>query len=370
MRVAFLTFDFPEFSVRLASALAEHADVCLMMPRADAARYLQWLSPKLCFQPFDKPRLRQPLRQLGLMRRLVRRIQQFNPDLIHLQKGHLYFNLVLPLVRRYPLVLSVHDPRIHIGDTVKTPQWILDLAVRRACRLIAHNIPMKQILADSLRIPEDRISIVPLVAIGDATAASQVEESGHEVLFFGRISNYKGLEYLIRAQPLITARIPDAKIVIAGHGDDFAKYRRAMVDPSRFEVHHEFVPDGKQAELFRRASVVVLPYVEATQSGVIPLAYTFAKPVVATAVGGLPSQVDDGETGFLVPPGDVPALADKVVLLLQDVTLRRRLGANGRKKLEFEWSAEVVARQTIEAYHKALRSGLLTTNSRTVGSAG
>ena len=61
-----------------------------------------------------------------------------------------------------------------------------------------------------------------------------------------------------------------------------------MVHPERFIVHNEYVSDEKRAELFRRASVVVLPYIEASQSGIIPIAYRFGKPVVATTVGGLP----------------------------------------------------------------------------------
>jgi glycosyltransferase involved in cell wall biosynthesis len=355
MRVLFISFDFAELSVRLASALTEYVDVCLMIPRAEAKPFLKWLDPKVIFEPFDKPRLRQPLLQLRLMKRLICLIKRFNPDLIHLQKGHLYFNLCLPQVRRYPLVVSIHDPDPHVGDTAKTPPWALNFGRRRARQVIAHNDAMKDMIIHRLRIPANRISVVPLVECGDATAALNVEEAGHEILFYGRIWKYKGLEYLIRAQPLIARRIPEAKIVIAGHGEDFARYRSLMADPKRFEVHNEYVPEDKQAELFRRASVVALPYIEATQSGVIPLAYTFGKPVVATTVGGLPSQVDDGRTGFLVPPRDVEALADKIVLLLQDRALRHRLGANGREKLVQQWSAGVVARQTVQVYHEALR---------------
>ena len=142
--------------------------------------------------------------------------------------------------------------------------------------------------------------------------------SANTVLFFGRIWAYKGLEYLIRAEPLITAEIPDAKIVIAGKGEDFSRYRAMMVHPERFVVHNEFIPDDRRAELFARASVVVLPYVEATQSGVIPVAYTFSKPVVATTVGSIPEMVDDGRTGLLVPPRSEESLAEAIVSLLRD----------------------------------------------------
>ena len=357
MKVLFIAFDSGELSVRLASALASYAEeVCLMLPSHEAEPHGKWLSPKVKVQPFHRPRLRQPLRQLALMARLIYRIRRLNPDVIHFQKGHFYFNLALALLGRYPLVVSIHDPRRHLGDrgAAKTPQPIMDFAYRRADHTIAHNEAMKQIAVDELGIPKRRVSIVPLVERGDADAGNDIREAGTQILFFGRVWQYKGLEYLIRSEPLITAELPDVEIVIAGRGEDFRRYREMMVHPERFVIHNEFVTYEKRVELFRRASIVVLPYVEATQSGVIPVAYTYGKPVIATTVGGLPEQVDDGHTGVLVPPRDEKRLAEAVIRLMRDEELRHTLGNNGRTKLESEWSADMVAKQTIPVYQKAI----------------
>lgn len=356
LRVLLIAFDSAELSLRLASALAEDAHVTLMLPARDAAPHLKWLAPKVDFRPFEKPRLRQAVRQARLMRRLYRLIGDSAPDVIHFQKGHAWFNLLLlpTLAKRFSVVISIHDPVHHLGDRSSrtTPQWLMNLAYRRAARVIAHNEPMQREISTRCRIPLGRIDVVPLIERGDAAAGRAVPEEDKTILFFGRIWPYKGLEYLIRAEPSITAAVPDARIVIAGQGESFERYRRMMVNPAHFEVHNEFTSVDKRAELFRRASVVVLPYVEATQSGVIPLAYTHAKPVVATAVGGLASQVDDGRTGYLVPPRDSAALAKRVIELLEDGGRRRQFGANGRRKLEREWSASVVAEQTLHVYRR------------------
>ncbi len=356
MKVLFIAFDSAELSVRLASGLARRADVCLMVPRRSAQRYLHLLHPDVHFQPFDKPRLRQPWRQIWTTRSIVKRIKEFNPDVIHFQKQHLWFNLGLLFLRQYPVVVSIHDPRPHIGDqnSLRTPSLFWDFGYRRADRVIAHNPQMKQLIADDLDIPEEIIDIVPLVERGDPTVGEHLQEEGNLILFFGRIWRYKGLEHLIRAEPLIASRVPGAKIVIAGQGEDFTPYRQMMANPENFIVHNEYVSDKFREELFQRASVVVLPYIEATQSGVIPVAYTHGKPVVASAVGGLPTQVEDGQTGFLVPPGDHKTLAETIVRLLLDQDLCRRLGANGKKKLQSEWSADVVADRTIPVYEKAI----------------
>lgn len=357
MRVVCIAFDSEELTMRLASALAEHAQVLLILPRQSAFPYLQWLSPKVESYFFDKPRLRHLFRQAKTMQRLVRRIRAFQPDVIHLQKGYLYFSLILPLLARYPLVVSIHDPQHHSGDqsSRNQPQFLLDFAYRRADQVIVHNEAMKQAVIQRLARREERVHVVPLMERGDAYAYQEIAEVDHEILFFGRIWPYKGLDILIQAEPLITAACPDARIVIAGQGEDFAVYREMMVHPQHFVVFNQYVSAGKQAELFRRCSLVVLPYTEATQSGVIPVAYTFGKPVVASAVGGLPSQVEDGVTGLLVPPQDVQALADAVVQLLRDPALRRQMGEQGKRKLEAEWSASVVAKQTLPVYAAAAR---------------
>ncbi len=356
MKVALVSFTFGEYCVKLANALAQEIEVCLMLPYQTGKHQLSKLDQAVNFQPFHKPRLRQPLQQIQMIYTIQRRIKEFNPDVIHLQYGHMWFNLGLPLLRRYPLALTIHDPRHHVGDKVsqKTPQIIMDWGYHRADQLIVHSKQIKSIVVNELSISDQIIHVIPHIALGDDVENNQDQGEDHLILFFGRIWEYKGLEYLIRAEPLITAQVPQARIVIAGQGEDFNRYRNMMVNPEKFIVHNEYVSDDKRAHLFRQASIVVLPYIEASQSGVIPVAYTFAKPVIATTVGGLPEMVDDGQTGYLVPPRDERALANAVVCLLQDQTLRRRMGANGKLKIETRCSPGKVAQQTLAIYHRTV----------------
>jgi starch synthase len=359
MKVAFLSFHFGEYCVQLASALAQEAEVLLLLSHQQAAPHLSKLDPAVRFQPFDQPRLREPLRQIRMVHTILEQIRSFDPDVIHLQRGHLWFNLALLWLWRYPLVVTIHDPTPHVGDreSGKVPRIVWDFGRRRADQVIVHGQQLKQVVLDELGLPSERVHVLPMIALGDDRAHSQVQEDDHQILFFGRIWEYKGLEYLIRAEPLITAQVPDARIVIAGKGEDFSRYRRLMVHPESFIVYNEYVSDGKRAELFRRSSVVALPYIDASQSAVIPIAYTFSKPVVATTVGGLPEMVEHGRTGCLVPPRDECALADAVVRLLRDPELRHQLGANGKRKVDTECSPDVVARETIAVYRLAISAG-------------
>lgn len=356
MKVAFVSFDFGEYCVRLASAIAQDTNILLFLPKCEAEPYLPLLSNSVGLRLFHKPRLRQPLQQFQMVTHLARQIKEFNPDVIHLQSGHPLFSLALPIFGRRPLVLTVHDPSRHLGDTQsgKAPEWVFDRACYRARQRIVHAPQMKQLLLQRLHISGSTVHVIPHILVGDDRVLEHVPEDEHLILFFGRLWGYKGLEYLIRAEPLITARVPQAKIAIAGTGQEFNHYRQMMVHPERFIVYNEYVSDEKRAELFRRASVVALPYIEASQSGVIPIAYRFGKPVVATTVGGLPAMVEHDRTGYLVPPRDEKALADALVLLLQNKELRRRFGENGKRKVNVECAPELVARKTQVVYRQAI----------------
>jgi glycosyltransferase involved in cell wall biosynthesis len=358
VKVALIAHDFDEYSLRLAGGLGGRADVLLLLPSDGPEPHPSALDGRIRFEHFAKPRLRQPIRQLCGGWNLVRRIKAFKPDVIHLQHGHLWFNLLLPLLRRFPLVITVHDPRHHPGDRAsrKTPQSVMDFGFRRANQLIVHAASLRQVVVDACRIDPARIHVVPHVSLCDVADSVPEQRGRPTILFFGRIWEYKGLEYLIRAEPLISAQVPDATIVIAGQGEDLGRYRRLMSRPDRFVVHNQFVSTEQRAELFRQASVVVLPYVEASQSGVIPIAYSFMKPVVATTVGGLPDMVEHGRTGYLVPPRDEQALANAIVRLLRDAALRTQMGVNGRRKLDAECAPGVIARQTLAVYHLAAAS--------------
>lgn len=361
MKVALVSFDFEEYCIRLASALVREAEVLLLLPHEHALPHLCKLDQAVNFRPFKKPRLRQPWRQIRTAYTLVQHIRTFNPDVIHFQRGHLWFNFALPLLRRFALVLTIHDPRHHIGDreSQKTPQIVMDFGYHRADQVIVHGKQLRQVIIDELHIPGESVHVIPHIVLGEDRTQSPVHEDSHVVLFFGRIWEYKGLEYLIRAESLITDRVPNARIVIAGKGENFARYERMMVHPEHFIVYNEYVSEDKVTDLFRGASVVVLPYIDASQSGVIPIAYTFAKPVVVTAVGGLPEMVDHGRTGYIVPPRDERALADAILRLLQDKALCCQMGLNGKRKVDTECSPEVVARKTLSVYRCAINAAHL-----------
>jgi glycosyltransferase involved in cell wall biosynthesis len=156
------------------------------------------------------------------------------------------------------------------------PVWalLLWMLIRYADKVFVHGTRSMSTLVDS-GVSNSKITIIPH---GDYSffirySQNHIKET-NTVLFFGRIEDYKGLEYLIKAEPLITEKEPDVKIIIAGEGD-FEKYRKLIKYARNFEIVNRFIPDEKVAGLFQTAKVIVLPYTEGTQSGIIPIAYAF-----------------------------------------------------------------------------------------------
>lgn len=136
------------------------------------------------------------------------------------------------------------------------------------------------------------------------------------LLFFGFVREYKGLRYLLEGLPQVQARL-NVHLLIAGEVWGDAKTYLATIERLELESSVTFVrryiPNEDVARYFAAADIVVAPYVTATQSGIVQLAYGFGKPVIVGNVGGLPEAVVEGETGYLVPPRDAAAIARAVL---------------------------------------------------------
>ncbi len=150
---------------------------------------------------------------------------------------------------------------------------------------------------------------------------------GHEpmVLYFGAVRPYKGLKWLVQAAPEILAGVPGCQIWCVGdywdgpeEFEEMSKELGVLYDPASpsaggTRIVAKYVPNEEVGKFFAACDLVALPYETATQSGIAQIAYGFDKPCLVTSVGGLPEIVLDGETGYVVPPLDSKAIADRVI---------------------------------------------------------
>lgn len=320
--------------------------------------YALELLPRECQVRLTRPpRMRNPF-SLFVYLRLARTIRGDGVDVVHILAGphELWLAILSCLIREIPVVCTMIVPLPNIGSTIPV---FLSTIINRFLALgsdlvIVNGKDQVPLLEGLYKVPLNQIQYIPLNARDTASKWSlrPIDEEPATILFFGAARLHKGLEYLVRSQPYISKRVPLVKIIVSAHGEDLNRCLQMIENPSGFEIHDGFASGEEMAELFQRATLVALPYLSASTSGVLMTAYSFGKPVVATNVGCLPEYVQENITGLLVPPADAERLAEAIILLLKNDTLRRKMGENA--KLWIRERNKDIAFRTISAYRKVL----------------
>ncbi|MEM3374580.1 MAG: glycosyltransferase family 4 protein [Candidatus Woesearchaeota archaeon] len=300
----------------------------------------------------NRPKIRS-IKNIFLLLNLKKIINNIKPDIIHIQISYPWFLLLLPFIK-CKKIFTKHDVYKHPGDVDKSFYFNEFSIMHQSNGIIVHSSKLKEELRKkNIKQP---IYVIPHGNFSIYKPKKIYKEKKNHILFFGRIYEYKGLKYLIEAEPLIKDKIKDFKIVIAGKGEDFSKYEKMIKNKDSFIIHNRYIPDEEMMKLFQESSVVVLPYIEASQSGVIPLAYQFKKPVIATDVGALSDVVINKKTGLLIEPKNVKLLADSIIYILTHPKERKKMGKEGYKFAQKELSWDKIAKKTIEAYKDVLNN--------------
>jgi len=180
-------------------------------------------------------------------------------------------------------------------------------------------------------------------SIDREVARKKVGIDGNISLFFGLVREYKGLKYLVEAIPLILQKI-DVKFLIVGEfwedkNPHIERIQQLGVEDNVIIIDR-FVPDEEAVSYFSAADIFLLPYVSATYSAIIPLAYGYGKPVVVSDILGLTDLVDDAVTGYIVPPKNPKAIAESIIKFFTQEN-RFEFEKNVREKQKiFNWSQE------------------------------
>jgi D-inositol-3-phosphate glycosyltransferase len=196
--------------------------------------------------------------------------------------------------------------------------------------IFVHTKKMKDELCQDFAVAEKAVTVIrhpindafPDTDLTPPEAKRQLglKENEKAVLFFGRIRPYKGIEHLLAAFQLLAANNSNYRLVIAGEpkkgSEEYRRQIEQMVKteftPGQIIMKLQFIPDEEMEVYLKAADVLVLPYKEIFQSGVLFLAYSFGLPVVATDVGSFREEIVEGMTGFLCQPGDPAELAKAI----------------------------------------------------------
>jgi glycosyltransferase involved in cell wall biosynthesis len=304
-------------------------------------------------------------------RRILRAVDELKPDVVllyYMIEPRLDSTLMSAIRRRgVKVVVCAHDI-LSLGSD-RPSHAAHRRAYGRADRVVTFGKSAHEELVDVMDVPPDR-ALASFLAVdvedepepGDRAAArSRLGMTADEkvLLCFGQIKRNKGLGELLRAFAEVSKREPDCRLWVVGRpwrvetGQFLALAKELGLD-ERVVFRFDWVNKEDVADWFHAADVAVLPYTELYQSAVGGRTCAYGLPLVATAVGNLTDLVVDGETGWLVPPQDVPALADALGSALADPDEAWRRGRNARERVraEFGWDrfskglAEMLAETT------------------------
>ncbi len=287
--------------------------------------------------------------------RTARRIARFEPDLVVFQWWQPFFGVayfsILSLLKwftkkRPPAVVYLcHNVLPHESSPID--RMLFKIGFKRARSFLVHSsedAENLQRLKAGVRVRVHPLPVFDMFrhgAYNKAGAREALGIDGRIVLFFGYVRDYKGLGILLDGFARCADRI-DATLMIVGEfyggKENYITKITALGIEDRVVIVDRYVPNEDVEKYFAACDIVALPYLSATQSAIVQVAYSFDKPVIVTRVGGLPEVVDDGVTGFVTPPRDPDAIAKALVRFFETSNPQEMERNIKTAKERFSWS--------------------------------
>ncbi len=282
------------------------------------------------------------------------RIKKENPDLVIFQWVHPFFTFVFftitTLLKKFNNNIKIsyicHNVLPH--ERTILDRFLINMAFNNVDYFIVHSKEDYNNLKKIMPNAKVKQSVHPIydifkTKISKENARKSLNIFGDKkiILFFGIVREYKGLIYLIKAMPKIIKEFDDIILLIVGEfWDDKNKYIEEIKKlgiENHVKIIDKYIPDNEVGVYFSASDVVVLPYISATQSGIIQIAYTFEKPVITTNVGGLPDVVDNNKTGIIVKSKNSEELANAIINYFKNGKKREFTENIKIKNKEFSW---------------------------------
>jgi glycosyltransferase involved in cell wall biosynthesis len=301
------------------------------------------------------------------------------PDIIQFGATEFPFEVIfLRSLKRKGLILSQICHEFEPRDTEKNiltslnNQFFFNI-LQTFSVIFLHGEANRKRFLELFNIPQERIHLIPL---GNEQIFQMSNESGEfsktlrtkygfsssdkVVLFFGHITPSKGVSDLLEAFKVVHTQDKQVRLLIAGMPlrdidmNNLFNLTTSLGISESTIFDTRYLPMEEVGPLMNLATVVAYPYVNSTQSAALQTAYAFGKPVISTNVGGLPEAVDNGKSGFLVPPNSPEALGKAILKITNDSHLATKMGKYAYHLSQTRFAWEPIAKQILDTYEEAL----------------
>ena len=287
--------------------------------------------------------------------RLIRILIKIKPDLIHITHFHiwcLFVYLFRPLFR-YKIFYGVHDNPF---EPKEEPAFLMNFFerffVKKADLVLTYSDFMKENLKKYISSKD--IEILPLGIYSDLCSQLEknfdLDKENLDILFFGRLENYKGIDTLVKAYEILIKEKLNIKLTIAGRGKVDEELENE-INELRIIFKNYWISNEELCQLIKECDVLVVPYKKATQSGIISTALAYGIPLVATNVGSFKEYIKNGENGFLINIDDFLALAERIKIFYQNKNLILEMAKKSKEiGRKYQWLS--IMKKAIFYYEK------------------
>lgn len=282
-------------------------------------------------------------------------------------------SLLFPLLKLLGvnLVFTAHNVLPH--ENSRVDRLLRFMVYKSAGAIIVHSEYVKNKLAKSFGIDQEKVRVVPhgnfdhyvlkqLMSKAEARAGLNLSETDHVALFFGFIREYKGLDLLLDAFEICAKKSGSAKLVIAGApqtpelGNHYRRRIEQISANASIIFHADFIPSEKVADYFVACDVALLPYTEIDHSGIVHLAYSFGRPLIATNVGDFSEIIENGKSGYLLKENNAECLSETILEAFSNNVKLEAMGNYARNLSETKYSWLEIAKKTSEIYEACVLS--------------
>jgi glycosyltransferase involved in cell wall biosynthesis len=294
-------------------------------------------------------------------------VKKEKPDIFHIQSlqaqelDMFFINILKNILNSFAgtLVITAHNSMPH--EPRKLTKYSYKKIYECSDKLITHTHFDKQEITNIWPETEKKISVIPHGNYSLLYKDIKVKKkypSDFNILFFGYIRPYKGVEFLIKGVSLMKNK-KNVKLWIVGNASD--SYKKELEDQinlngltNSIEFISEFIPTEDIPYYMNQSDVLVLPYTKVSMSGVLHVGMIYEKPIIVTDVGGLPEVIVNGETGYVVNASDEDSIAKALDNLYDFPDMRSKMGKKAKCFSETKFSWESISKETIKLYKDTL----------------